>query len=364
MENKQHIDGTGQDGQDGERGVPAPGGVAAAGLPGLPPRLEPYDNNRNFYPTGRVFIKPCNCRCRTCPGCAKRYGWRVRQRLLGREEAFTRPALFTLTVARDNFASPLDAYLAITGGGFIRRLMRLLKVKAWAWTLEMQMKTGEGWPHWHLVIDLPSGGLDLPRAWHLWRDKWGLGGLDLQRKKNDDARHALMYVTKYLTKYPEKGFPDWVLFLDRRIRWVGASKAVGPVVADRELTTKDMPDDENAAESLPREHRSLAVRMSTCGESLNFFRELQDGEETKLYFFGRMPREIVEAARTGRDKVTIIEQDGKRYLISPHETFADLAGDLINAANQYPSACAFRHSHKLRHERTRLAGKITRGEAI
>src|SRR5690606_33249807 len=142
-------------------------------------------NNRKYEPTGRVFLKLCHCRCRTCPGCGPRYGWKVRQRLLNGADLFTRPGLFTLTVDRSAFGGPEDAFLRITQDGYVRRLMRLLGVTVWAWTLEFQMLTGDGWPHWHLVIQVPPGGLDLKRAWHLWRDKWGLGGLDLKRKSSD-----------------------------------------------------------------------------------------------------------------------------------------------------------------------------------
>ena len=61
------------------------------------------------------------------------------------------------------------------------------------------MKSGTGWPHWHILIDLadvPAGKLDLVRAWELWRDRWRLGVVDLSyRKSFNDPEHALHYIS-------------------------------------------------------------------------------------------------------------------------------------------------------------------------
>lgn len=248
--------------------------------------------------------------------------------------------MFTFTVDRNAFGSPLDAFLTINGGGYIRRLMRLLKVDLWAWTLELQMKTGEGWPHWHMVIDLPPGGLNLERAWRLWRDKWHLGGLDLQRKKNKFAKHALFYVTKYLTKYPEAGFPDWLLHYDHRIRWVGSTRSLGPLVSDREPVEKDAKDNEDAKQSLPRAHRPLAMRMAECGNIVNFFIETKSYGEVYQSFFGRMPHEQVLAATHKRSLLPIFkDEDGKAYLQGNWENFTELAIDIMEQANKPPNKC-------------------------
>lgn len=314
---------------------PPPSGDAAAA-----PRLEDYNNKRKYRLTGRVFIKPCNCRCRTCPDCATHYGMAVRYRLLDRAEEFHQPAMFTLTVDRKAFASPLEAFTKITQEGYVRRLMRLLGVDLWAWTLEFQMQTGEGWPHWHMVIDLSIGKLDLPRAWRLWRDKWKLGGLDLQRKSSKNARHALMYVTKYLTKYPEAGFPIWVLNLDRRIRWVGASRLLGPLVSDREMTTKDVGDNEEAKKSLTRVHRPLAIRMADCGEILNFFSETEYDGEVYQSFYGRLPREQMEAAIAGESKMGLFrDEEGYPFINGDWADFEELANMVMEAANSHPGKC-------------------------
>ncbi|MFG0247550.1 MAG: hypothetical protein ACF8OB_01580 [Phycisphaeraceae bacterium JB051] len=248
--------------------------------------------------------------------------------------------MFTLTVDRKAFGAPIDAFITITEGGYIRRLMRLLKVEKWAWTLELQMKTGEGWPHWHMIINLPPCGLDLERAWRLWRDKWHLGGLDLQRKKNKNAKHAMFYVTKYLTKYPEDGFPSWILHHPKRIRWVGGTRSLGPLVSDREVIAKDAGDNEEAKESLPRVHRPLAMRMAECGKIVNFFIETECDGEVYQTFFGRMPQEQVIAATHKRSMLPVFnDEDGKAYLVGNWDSFAELASDIMEQANRPPGKC-------------------------
>ncbi len=235
--------------------------------------------------------------------------------------------------------------------------MRLLGVERWLWTLELQMKTGEGWPHWHLVIDLPPGGIDLTKAWRLWRDKWHLGGLDLQRKNNRNAEHAMFYVTKYLTKYPKEGFPDWILNLDRRIRWVQACGKLGPLVSDREQTTADLAEDDEAVESVTdKPHRPLAVRMAECGELVDFLLPSED-VPGRYCFVGRLPRGIVDAAvdSFAGPKRHHIKGDPP-YIEGTWMNFAHLAGQLC----QLGGSRGMRWFNHERYERIREAGHATR----
>ena len=97
-----------------------------------------------------------------------------------------------------------------------------------------QQKTGSGWPRWHILVDrsdAPHKRINLDRAWELWRDKWGLGGLQLQAGREfDDPRHAIFYVTKYLIKPPEKGYPVWVLETKKTIRFFQGSGKLGSIL--------------------------------------------------------------------------------------------------------------------------------------
>jgi hypothetical protein len=167
-------------------------------------------------------------------------GWRLRHVLVSKSELFTKPKIFTLTVDRHGtmagcrgFGSPGEAHGHVTMKRLIPRLMDQLECKRWFWVLEFQK--GDGWPHWHVLVDLascPGGRLDLKTAWRWWRDQWGIGIIDLSLKGHSPKTqiHAVRYITKYLVKFPEGGFPVWVMNSHERIRFVGSSKSIGAVV--------------------------------------------------------------------------------------------------------------------------------------
>ena len=265
-----------------------------------------------MQPSQQVVLRQHRCKVRTCPTCGPRYGFRVRQGLLPKADQFTKPALLTLTCNRSNFESPDDAHSFITQEGLIRRLLRVLGVKRYVWVLEFQQKTGEGWPHWHILVDLadvPSGKLDLARAWRLWRDKWGCGGVDLQlrRQRFTSPQHAIHYITKYMTKYPEKGYPAWVLQADRRIRFFTASRSLGPILSDPKPAPAESPAATSEAEdaedfdaeqapadesSTPTRRRAamrpLAQRMAECKQLCTAVLERrdEDGEVVSQKYLG------------------------------------------------------------------------------
>ena len=160
-------------------------------------------------------------------------GFAVRRAVRAREALWRDPCILTLTVDRKRFSSPQEAHRVVADGKFIPRLMRMCGIKLWVWVLEFQQETGEGWPHWHLCIDradLPGRMVPLARAWKLWRDTWHLGGLQLSVKRQGlTSAHALNYITKYLTKSPQSGYPEWVLHA-HSIRFVQGCRALGPLV--------------------------------------------------------------------------------------------------------------------------------------
>ncbi|HEV2293806.1 MAG TPA: hypothetical protein VGR35_08110 [Tepidisphaeraceae bacterium] len=252
-------------------------------------------------------IIPCVCRCRTCPDCGPYQGWLIRQNLLAKADLFTDPHLLTLTIDRSRFASPEAAHDRITEGGFIRRLMRLLGIKKWFWVLEFQTQSGEGWPHWHFLVDLSDVGgfLDLKRAWKLWRDRWKLGGLDLQcRITAENREHAVFYVTKYLTKTPE-AVPPWVLLRARALRFLGASKAIGSLTGKLPAAPAE-PLDPGEQMNLPfRSARTvLLYRMARCKMKATVFHfsgdiETGQGEWKWAGTIAAPVEDIIELAETG-----------------------------------------------------------------
>jgi hypothetical protein len=249
---------------------------AAAG--GSADRLEPRHNNLTrqrldeILAEGLIVALPVRCRSRACPSCGRAAGIKTRERLREKVGAglFSQPALMTLTVDRKNWQSPQGAYRAVTAQALIPRLMRRLGVRAWVWTLEFQTRTGEGWPHWHILLDQAhcGGRLDYRKLWHLWRDVWGVGGCDVSQKHKAaaaDPLHAVNYITKYLTKGAGP-WPTWWLEGSRN-RVVGASRAVGRLVTDDDAGgATDEPGEDRA-----REIRPTWQRVRDCRQSVNLF---------------------------------------------------------------------------------------------
>lgn len=247
-----------------------------------------------------VVVKPCNCGCRVCGDCGYRLGCRVRDRLIQKAGLFVRPKLFTLTIDRRRFGGPQEAHQHVSEGRYVARLLATLKVPLWAWVLEFQTKTGEGWPHWHILIDLskcPKGRIDLKRAWEWWRDRWGLGGLDLSDKdrKFADATHAIHYITKYLIKQPEGGYPEWVLDA-AGLKFVGSCRSLGPLVGDVDPAP---PAEREGPKRKYPPRRSLLDRIAQCQlRSRLFMRYLDEATgEMRLQWLGDLaaqPQDVAE----------------------------------------------------------------------
>lgn len=220
----------------------------------------------------------------------------------------------TLTPGRTAFESPADAHAAVTNDGLIRRLMRFLGVELWLWVLEFQQKTGTGWPHWHLLIDLatlPNRRLDLARAWELWRDKWHVGGLDLQVKQTFiESIPAIFYITEYLVKYPEMGFPFWVRN-SAGMRFFQGCQKLGPILTDRRAETVVVEESGNpdAGERKMRSRRRcLAEREAECGMKSVALIETKDVDATVSYrFLGSVlvrPGRLIALSKLGKTELT------------------------------------------------------------
>ncbi len=269
--------------------------VAARPPPAAPlSKLESTDN-KVTTDLETIVLAEHRCRARSCSVCSIKRGWIVRQRLLAKASGWNRPAVLTLTVDREGFSSPVQAYRAVTRKKLVWRLMRALGVKRWFWVLEYQQKTGAGWPHWHILIDLndvPGGRVDLGKAWELWRDTWGVGGLQLEVRDVEfhSVEHALMYITKYLMKQPEGGFPTWVLKSRQSIRFFQGCRLLGPLVAKSSVKKAPPVEDEEVSRRAPR--RPLLDRMSECqvGRGRVFaLRVDPESGEQRSHFIGALP---------------------------------------------------------------------------
>ncbi|MDA8377076.1 MAG: hypothetical protein M0Z50_08465 [Planctomycetia bacterium] len=283
------------------------GATDAGAASAAPLRLDDKGNNPTKQMDHRLVFIPCRCKCRVCPVCGPRMGFILRMRLLAVADKFRKPALLTLTVDRENFASSEAAHTFISDKGRIGLLMKRLGVELWVWVLEFQQKTGDGWPHWHILVDLadcPGGKIDLERAWKFWRDKWEIGGLDLQFKRHFHLpRHAINYITKYLIKSPRYGYPRWVLESDRAIRLVAACRKLGVLVSDgRSKSYKRKAKGENKTR---RRRRLLVDRLVECGQKTTAMRQDMDtdNERVDTFFVGNVPASVEQLTNMQRQRL-------------------------------------------------------------
>lgn len=293
-------------GGGGERVAGSPGPAAAAvSAGGGSSKLDPSSSNRKSSELTVAVLCPKQCRCRTCDKCGPVMGWRLRQNMLAKAHHFRTPAMLTLTVDRSRFASPEDAHRAISDGGYVRRLMRLLNLISWFWVLEFQTKTGDGWPHWHVLIDLEDvgGRVDLAKAWGLWRDRWRIGGLQLEVSKFKDPTHGVMYMTKYLTKMPE-AFPLWVMVRERAIRFLGGCKSLGSLTGEPPRPRIEPEPVDQMTLPFRKPRTILVFRMARCEQTANVFCVAGDcaAGEGEWKWMGTIPAtvdDVIELAEQG-----------------------------------------------------------------
>jgi hypothetical protein len=261
-------------------GAPGSGGGEAASL-------EPKENTvTNHIPNGdRVLLRHRRCRSRFCPKCGMSRGIQLRDAMSRVSDLFPRPVLLTLTVDRAGtktgrgFDGPEAAYDYVRDGRYLPRLLRLIGVKRWVSVLEFQSGTGDGWPHWHILCDgshWPRGRMPkklMEKLWKLWRDKWGVGSVDVSEDKLCGSVHACRYITKYLTKPPKRGWPRWVLER-HNVRIVSTSREVGALVGDSIRRESTEPTEEQE----PVHRRPASKVVSSCCHSTLVFRERMEEE--------------------------------------------------------------------------------------
>lgn len=248
--------------------------------------------------------------CASCgPGYWSRIGVRVQPHL----GMFRRPRLLTLTIDRKHFPSGEAAFEYIKANGLIRRLLRLMGFKKGLSVLSFHPKAPE-WPHWHILIDVADVGfVELKRIWRLWRDKWGVGGFDLQvKRQRGDALQAARYALRYC-QHQAGTQVEWV---ERRTRLPRAFEAYGDLRASMRprpaLNLDDLPGaptddaapDRSTASTDPpadmvapapecakrRTLRTVAERLMDCRKSAIVLRRRTWAGGTPMYsFIGHLP---------------------------------------------------------------------------
>jgi hypothetical protein len=259
-----------------------------------------------------THINGDRCKDWFCPHCCNVQGPKLRARLIDVVSTWKRPFMLTFTIDPDLFDGPEQAYKHVTSKRAISRVMkelrRFMNTLAWFCVIEWQEN---GWPHWHVLIDSDFVPIDAVRkAWfrfvpmskrHLVRPS--IGSLGIVRFSCPEgfksAKHAGLYASKYLVKFPEKGFPDWVMKARYRIRRYATSRGFSG-----ELTHRTLLDPDREEKSVQRRTHEARIKDCCCTCSVYAVREetsQQTGEVKRIrHFLGRIAchgRALVAAVR-------------------------------------------------------------------
>ena len=225
-------------------------------------------------------VVPCGCRSRFCKHCCVGLGLSLRERLLPVLETFTGLLMWTFTIDPKLFASPVEAFEYARENRCISNVMRELRRRGFLHSgryicvVEWQMGKGEEegtlMAHYHVLAD--SSFIPFETVCELWNrfrpeeagpvegDRPGFGSVRFSAPKFKNAKHAASYACKYLIKYPEKGYPQWVIdshdihrFSTSRGFW-GNTAAEPAEVSDEEESTTERP------------RRTIGEQLAECGK--------------------------------------------------------------------------------------------------
>jgi hypothetical protein len=174
------------------------------------------------------------------------------------------------------------------------------KTGVWFSVLELQTKTGEGFPHWHLMVQVEEG-VSIEQVQAAVRRKWctvvdhhvdeitgevvqsreSIGFSDVEECRSDGG--TARYLAKYICK-PWEAIPEWMKQSDRQLRKYRHSAAFFRVAELLDLHhPKRGPRRQPSGRRRPA--RTLIERMSTscstsiiiqkCGDSFKFRRTVR-----------------------------------------------------------------------------------------
>ena len=261
------------------------------------------------------------CKHWMCEQCKLPRGLALKRHLLAKAALFKAPRLYTVTINRAWFKSPEEAYNYVMRKKFLARLLtKEMKVKRWLWVLEAQENSGEGWPHWHILMDIsdlsgrwyhsgrretrvtkPKEGqgwvyiphfFDLNRVHRLLRE-WKIGEqckLTVRRDEFNSPEHAINYIVKYLIKMPERGYPAW-MWNHNRLHFIQASRALGRLT-DNDYQAKGRK--RQRREIKPRERKPVE-RVAECGTRVSFiaYNPAEDRYQVMGQYYGN--KETIKA---------------------------------------------------------------------
>lgn len=227
--------------------------------------------------------------------------------------------MVTLTVDRSRWLSPDLAYQPCQER--VREVMRALRdvvpaAAVYLVTLELQGKTGDGWPHWHCMAWLDDSSVPVSRVKEAVRRAWCVHHVD--HETGEFSRHSIGYsdvadcreprgAGRYLAKYLVKEWPAvprwmgesrWQLRKFRKsMRFCAVLAALGRHVP--RVGGRRPPGLRRRAPARP-----LFDRMSASGSALLVFRRV--GE--KLHYSAKIPVPMSDAG------VEVLQRHGAEFM--------------------------------------------------
>jgi len=286
--------------------------VAGAGASGAAAaRPSPYleDSSNTVTDTFErlsetLKVKACGCRSRFCPRCCMTLGYKLRDRLVEILRTFNTIYMITLTVdpwlfVQENSPCPELGYFYVRDKRCVARFVKtllgwgFLQSDRYFYVVEWQKN---GFPHYHLVVDAKFVPFEaICKAWNAFRPPWagpvagdrpGMGSVQFTKSKCNRTRDALgcaKYIIKYLTKHPERGYPDWVMDADYRIRRFSSSRGFwgghqGPRDSEdwagtEDVTAVEMEEGESIIET--EKPMTIRERVAFCGKVSNVFKVIE-----------------------------------------------------------------------------------------
>ena len=225
--------------------------------------------------------------------------------------------IITLTVDRSQFINPEACYQACQDR--VREVVRRLlpdRRRLWVSALEIQEKTGEGWPHWHLLVwmegDTRAAGkgsvlqAEVERAWSIKAEivdqdtgevtrgpLTRIGFVSIEDVRSREG--AVRYCMKYLLK-PWSAMPFWIGDSHRQFRKLRISPAMFDHLQalglyERRRGSRRVPSGRRRARA-----RRLFERMADSGSKTLLFRA---GEDRPTQYAGTIeayPEDLLNAA--------------------------------------------------------------------
>lgn len=238
-----------------------------------------------------LVLTRCGCRSWFCSECCVGRGLKVRERLTPILESGE--WLFVTLTVDPTLGTPEALYRHVREVRAIGELVRALDKEGsllsrrYAVFLEWQEDTEQA--HYHLLVN--ARFIDKGRLAELWgrfRPAWAgpvqrftegkqagqlrptFGFVDVDRM--DTAERAASYVTKYLTKVPKQGFPQWVLDFKGGVKRYWVSKGFwGESVPRQSPRVREEPKERT---------ETIRERLSKCGSTSSLFEVQEWHDET------------------------------------------------------------------------------------